>query len=339
MPSIRFEPFVGKYAVIKVGVPNPIPTKLVTANKRRINFLGSFVRNDNEWYIYTDRFKDLAFSDIEKVANDLIKLYDDMFPELDNSKFIIRENKLIRRKIFEISQKFYNDVFKVPGTVISPMAGLNSDYTVIGIKYPQSQSHSITELIMDYVKNSRIDISLIQIDMEDKNYPLFLKLMKLLEIELNEYVLIKTIWQMDYENILNENQGVFQNEMIFEPKIFDPNNPGLVGSVINSNGNQKIKGTSPFDIVENFGDNYLVQFDLKSNWFRDFYNDIIHPIGGEFYYWGYSNGKNVVENYYVIRRDNLGIFMNGLRKHWNEKSRANHHNIIESVIGLEKLVP
>lgn len=331
------EPSIGIFAVLKVGVPNPVSMKLISSNRGNDNFLGSFVRKENEWYIYIDRFKDLALRDIEKITSEQIRLYDDMFPELDNSKFIVQENKLVRRKIFEISQKFYNGVFEIPGTVISPMAGLNSKYTVIGIKYPRSQSQKVTELIMNYIDNSRIDVSILYLDNEDDMEPFFLKLMKILGIKLNEYVLIKTVWNMDDMNMLHENHGIFQNDMTFEPKICDPDNPGLIATINKEKYKGKVMGNAPFSIVGDFENNYVVEFKLGSKWFKDFYNDIIHPMGGEFYYWGHSNGKGILENYYVIRKDNLSTFMNGLRKHWNEKSRAEHRNMIERVENLDNI--
>ena len=47
---------------------------------------------------------------------------------------------------------------------------------------------------------------------------------------------------------------------------------------------EDIKGSVNKAIIEGNGRNaQLVEFDLKSKWFHDIYNDVLYPMGGSFF--------------------------------------------------------
>jgi len=92
---------------------------------------------------------------------------------------------------------------------------------------------------------------------------------------------------MTEEELRNENRGIFQNEMSFKPKYIGMEAEGLVGRMVAELKSDDIKGDVNKAIMEGNGKNIqLVEFDLKSKWFHDIYNDFLYPMGGSFFYWG-----------------------------------------------------
>jgi len=71
--------------------------------------------------------------------------------------------------------------------------------------------------------------------------------------------------------------------MSFKPKYFGMEAEGPVGRMVAELKSEDIKGNVNKAIIEGNGNNaQLVEFDLKSKWFHDIYDDVLYPMGGSF---------------------------------------------------------
>jgi len=343
MNQIHFEPNDGYLIIARINVPFPIPSKykdIIYEKGKADHFTGSLIRKNEEWYIYIDKLKFLPQDDILKVIDGLKISYKKVMPNVNVDEFIKIEGKLLRRKIVEKTENFFNNIINLPGTIVYSLVMLGEKDTLYAIKFPEKFLSDVSSILMDFILDSPLRVDVLLLNKE--NYfpePSFIKLIKSFKLDYSKYTLIKTEWKMTEEELRNENRGIFQNEMSFKPKYFGMEAEGLVGRMVAELKSEDIKGNVNKAIIEGNGKNaQLVEFDLKSKWFHDIYNDVLYPMGGSFFYWGYSDGRGTLENYYIIPARNQMEFLKGLKKHWSEPSRVKHINTISYVNNLGEVM-
>ncbi len=343
MNGIHFEPKDGYFAIIRIVTPNPIPSKYrdtIYDRGKSDYFLGSLIKKEGEWYIYINKLKSLPDDEILRIVKELKDNYVRIMPDKVNDEFIIKEGKLLRRRITSTTKDFFNLLLNQSGSLVYSVTELGENDTLMAFKFPDTSSIETASILLDYIINAPFQIDILYLENENLyREPSFFKLLKSFRIDYKEFILIKTEWKMTEEELINENGGIFQNEMSFKPKYFDPDTNGLVGKMIAETKSVDIKGRVGKKIIEEMNGNaVLVEFEIKSKWFSDIYQDVLYPIGGPFFYWGYSDGKGILENYYVIPAGNQIDFLKGLKKHWSEPSRAKHTNTITLVQNIDVIM-
>ncbi|MGC8655776.1 MAG: hypothetical protein ACP5TG_04690 [Thermoplasmata archaeon] len=343
MEEIHFEPKDGYISIFKGSIPNTVPSKykdIIFERGKSDYFTGGLIRREGEWYIYIDKLKFLPDDDILKIVDGLKDEYRKLLKNESDDQFIEKEGKFLRRKLLKTTNDFFNRVVNLPGGVLYSFVMLGEHDTLFAYKFPEKVSSEVTSLLMEYITNTPVQVDLLFLAKETSySEPSFFKLMKSFRLDYSKFILIKTEWRMTEEELKNENRGIFQNEMSFKPKYFDPDTKGLIGRMVAELKSEEIKGNVDKIILEGKGSNTkLVEFELKSKWFSDIYNDVLYPTGGSFFYWGYSNGKGIIENYYIIPGRNQIEFLKGLKKHWSEPSRAKHTNTITLVQNVEEVM-
>ena len=343
MNQIHFEPKDGYLIIARANIPNPIPSKykdIIYERGKADYFTGGLIRKNGEWYIYIDKLKFLPQDEILKVVDELKDSYKKLMPTATADEFIKIEGKLLRRKLMKTTDNFFNNVINFPGTIVYSLIMLGEHNTIFAIKVPQEFLSDVSSLLMEFILDSRFQLDVSLLDNENSfPEPSFIKFIKSFRLDYSKFILIKTEWKMTEEELMNENRGIFQNEMSFKPKYFDTDDEGLVGRMVAELKSEDIKGNVNKVIIEGKGKNTkLVEFDLKSKWFSDIYNDILYPMGGSFFYWGYSDGRGTLENYYIIPARNQMEFLKGLKKHWSEPSRVKHINAISYVNNLGEVM-
>ncbi len=248
------------------------------------------------------------------------------------------ENKIIRRGLTAASNDFLDTLANTEGVIIYSVALMGLNDTIIGIKFPESVSLKVSDLILNYINSAPFDVEILKMEKEnDDDMPSFFKFHNLVKFDYSKLILIKTRWEMISEEVKDQNEGIFLNEMKFTIKLFDPESAPIIGEFPSDVSPKDVKGNSKFKIIGgNTGK--IVEFDIKSKWFHDFYEDVIKPTSGPFFYWGYSDGKGNIDNYYIIPERNQVLFLKGLKKHWSEPSRANHKNMIMIIENLKETI-
>ncbi len=347
MDEINFEPKDGYILIFKVPISNPVPSKykdIIFEWGKSDYFTGGLIRREGEWYIYIDKLKFLPDDEILKIVdvmnNEYRELLKDELQDELHDQFIEKEGKFLRRKLLKTIKDFFNGVVNLPGGVLYSFVMLGEHNTLFAYKFPEKVSPEVNSLLMEYLTKTPLQVDLLFLAKESSySEPSFFKLMKSFRLDYSKFVLIKTEWRMTEDELKNENGGIFQNEMSFKPKYFDPDTEGLIGRMVAELKSEEIKGNVDKIIIEENGSNTtLVEFKLKSKWFSDIYNDVLYPTGGSFFYWGYSNGKGILENYYIIPRRNQIEFLRGLKKHWSKPSRAKHTNTITLVQSVKEVM-
>ncbi len=328
-----FEQKNGDVLVLKIGVGNPVPSKyndLIFDNGFSDHFGASLLRKDGKWFVYSGKFKFLPLFEVKQLVNHMNSEY--INEGIDASIEI--DGKAIRRMVACESAEFLNSLAETDGVVIYSVVLFGLEDTLITIKYPESVATQVSELLLNYTDSAKFSVEILSLTREENNsIPSFFKFHNLIKFNYSNLVLVQTRWIMSEEEMKNENLGIFQNQMAFQYKYFDPESSNIVGE-FNSNINEKdIRSNADFKILEDKKDR-LVEFKVKSKYFTDFYNNIINPMNGPFFYWGYSNGKGTLE---IPSRDQ-NEFLKGINNHWSEPSRAKHRNMIMRVENIGDIV-
>lgn len=338
MSDIRFEPTDGYFMVLRVLNNTPIPQRyhnIVFDGEKSDHFGAGLVRNNGEWFLLIDKFRSLP-------KNEIMSIRDSMNADLGkraNKTMVEIDEKTLRRRFDDSSNKFLNGIAQTPGAIIYTVALVGLNDFLLAFKYPESSTDYVDKLYFDFIDSSNFKIEVVTLGQEKGNdIPSFFRFHNLIKIDYDNLVLIKTVWRMSDEEMKVENRGIFQNEMVFKPKYFDPESSPIYGQLVAEVGRDKIKGNAEFEIVSRTESGKVVEFKFYSKWFNDFYKDVIASINGPFFYWGYSDGENELENYYVLPVRNETEFLKGLKKHWSEHSRAKHVNMIVSVENLKDII-
>ena len=337
MPQIRFEPTDGYFMVIKVHIENPIPERfhnIIFDNGKSDHFGAALVRINKKWFLYIDKLKFLPNKDLNAIAD----IMNSEFEKYDNDIVVEIDGKAIKRGVTKISNEFLNGLAETRGVIIYSIALMGLHDVLIAIKYPESVASIVDDLYFKYIQSANYNVEIVILEKEEeRDIPSFFRFHNLIHIDFSKLLLVETVWNMKDDELKNENNGVFQNEMTFKPKYFDPESSPLYGEIVGNVLALDIKGNADFEIISNGEKLKLVEFKIKSRWFFDLYNDIIRPLNGAFFYWGYSDGNYNLENYYIIPMRNEIEFLKGINKHWSEPSRAHHINVIKHVEPLNEV--
>ncbi|MGC9294454.1 MAG: hypothetical protein ACP5E8_04175 [Thermoplasmata archaeon] len=338
MCPIRFEPNDGYFMVLKIHIENPIPERfqgVIFDNGKSDHFGVGLVRINKRWFLFIDKLKFLP----NKELNVIIDFMNSEFEKSGNDIMVELEGKAIKRGVTKASNQFLNGLAETEGVIIYSVALMGQHDVLIAIKYPETVASAVDDLYFEYINSVNYNVEIVTLEKEHEgDIPSFFKFHNIINIDYSRLLMIKTVWNMKMDESRNENEGIFQNEMTFKPKFFDPESSPLYGEIVANLKEKEIKGRAEFKIISNSEEGRLIEFRIKSKWFYDFYNDVVRPLNGPFFYWGYSNGKNVHENYYIIPIRNEIEFLKGISKHWGEQSRAHHNNVITYVEPLNEVV-
>ncbi len=336
MNDIKFEPTIGNYMIIKFHIKNYIPPKfhnIIYNDGRQDHFGAGLLKIEEDWYFYIDKLKTLPVYELEEIRN----IFNENYEKLGGETYLDVQMKTLIRKLTKETNTFLNSLINVDGVVVTSIALIGDEDTLIAIKYPDSSANEVTKLFLDFVNSSQINIDLLDSGKEDGT-PLFFRFYNSIKTDYSLLLFIETVWKLKEEEMKNENGGIFQNRMVLKPKFFGPKYSPLISKFSANVLDKNVKGNAEFKVLSNYDGGSIAEFNLESKWFNDFYNNVVKPINGSFYYWAYSDGESQLHNYYIIPVRNGVNFIKGLKKHWNEPQRARHHNAIVRVQNLQEIV-
>lgn len=281
-------------------------------------------RDNGRWFMYSNGFKK---GEIELERKGMHNNQNQKFENYKNDRRMIEyyppmELDSILSKISSLS-----------GTLIQHEAILKQEGFIIFI---EAVDRSL-ELTLDLVSKIRGDINItVNVNkeaQEEKGIPQCIEFLKE-NGDYDDLELIKTVWKMRRVELKNDIAGIFLNEGTFRPKYFDSISANLIGNI----KGETVKGKSNFTLNDKKNNEQSVEFEVSSYWFGDFFRNVIKTYMGSFYYWSYSDGKGMLENYFIINGKMKGEFLSGLLSHWKEPRRIKHHNYIEYIKKLKKIL-
>lgn len=333
MDDLRFEPSNDFLCVIETFIPNPIPEKyrdLVYSGPGTLLSAG-LANEGNKWSLFLNQFKHLNPHELSEIVTKM----NNEFTRKGFGALARLRDGIIVVDVSEEVNDLLNSLAEIKGVVIYSFSLLGSSNTLYAFKYPDSSSETVTKLVMDRIVLSRIPMDILSLDNDrDERIPGFFRFNQFGNIDLTKLILIKTEWNLNDEELKLETGGIFQNEMTFIPKYLAMDTPAIFANLHNRTEKSGIGGDAPFTIIQEGDYAKDVIFEYRSKWFHDFFRDVISNINGSFFYWGYSNGKGAVNNFYIMNKSMEWEFLVGLRKHWNEKSRSKHVNKVVFVKNL-----
>ncbi len=160
------------------------------------------------------------------------------------------------------------------------------------------------------------------------NYPLLLKEYEGLGNDLNNFTVIKTVWEPTKKQLETDVMGVFQNEGTYIPKTVANSRENRLVSKLST---LDIKGRGKHTIINKT--NKIVEFVIETSYFNDFYSEVVNRYTGPLFN-SLTVKHGIVTNYYVVERGVEQQFVRGMYEHWKRSSRADHINYISEIKGL-----
>lgn len=328
------EPKIGNYLIFSASVRAPFPAKygqIIYDNGSIDHFDAGLIWN-KEWYIYIDKLKPLPESEIRSNVD----YFNSKFGHDDDSIFLETEGKLVRSRLRKNTEVFLNSLMKINGVVIFPVVLMGDNDNIYAIRYPESASQEVTKLFLDYAVNAPFKVDVLKIG-EDKEDSFLLEFYKFTKYDFSLLTLIETVWEMNENEITNENLGILQNEMVFVPKYFGFDSP-IVGRLGPKSIDNFPKGNAESTIISKDKFGTLVQVSMNRRVLVDFYFDILRPINGGLIYWAYSDGVSKLYNFFILPTRNTSEFVRGMTSYWEKTVRSNHKNYIKTVKSLNDII-
>ena len=244
----------------------------------------------------------------------------------------------IRNTILEVEfpkflVPFYENLTAIQGCRMSPNVLHSHGDIYVCLEYDKSLIKRVNDAVLDFLTEDHLfPKEIIYSGPQIKGLPYLLKLYEKFGNPLGNFVLIKTVWEYDAEQIKTQNQGVLQNNGNYVPKEFSN---GPLESLICRLDDSQIGGTAQFSIID--PSNNLVEFLVKSSFFSDFFNEVIKRYTGPIFFHIERKLEKQI-SYYLVEKELQIPFLIGIKEHWNKPARSDHVNYIESVESLDEVV-
>ncbi|MCL4412961.1 MAG: hypothetical protein M1526_06385 [Candidatus Thermoplasmatota archaeon] len=337
MSKIHFEPYMDNLCIFKVDYHNQVSQKykgMIFGDTSSHYYAGGLVREKNDWAIYINQYIALPLDEIDLI----VKKMNSEYSAKGYNENVTLEGKFIVRRLSSELNDFLDSLIRTPGVIVYSIVMLGENDTLFAFKYSNTEAEAVTKLLTEPMSHQSLGFEVLYINDERLGkLPGFFKFASYVSLNFSDFVLVSTKWEISPDNIKNQNEGIFQNEMYFKPKFFGESLSPIYGQLVTAVKGEEIKGNSKFRLVGKRDEGKNVEFDVRSYWFNDFYNKVIRNINGAFTYWGYCDGKGEVDNYYVIYENVLRDFLLGIKMLWGAEARMNHYNYITTVSNLDSV--
>ena len=238
-------------------------------------------------------------------------------------------SNIIRMSIPDFQGQFYNDINDIPGCRVSPITLQRAGSVYVSIEFHESQSQKVSERILDFVtEEAPYERNLVHYGLNPSDLPYLLNLYLSFGNAPGNLALVKTRWTINREGIASENQGIFQNSGIFVPKQFvDDESDRLIWRM----DQPGIIGDAPHTVVDE--SEHIVEINVRSRFFSDFYANVIRGYCGAIFT-GLKCENGTLVNYFIVERQALQRFLEGLNRHCNLPARKHHSNYLVEVDDL-----
>ena len=243
---------------------------------------------------------------------------------------INEKSGIIRAEVPGFLQKFLDSIYSVRGGMIVPAVMQSSEDLYLSIEFHSGGLIEISRLIGEFLTvelQYRREIAYLGEDF--CGFPRIYSIYEKLGNDLNDFALIKTVWDATKEEIEKEVHGIFHNRGVFIPKMLtDSRKNPMVARLYGS----EIKGSAVHTIVD--GRTNVVEFALDSSFFPDIYAETISSFYSPIFF-SMKVEEGQICNYYLIEREMKQEFIQGLSRHWKHRQRENHSNHLAEIVGFK----
>ncbi len=315
----------------KVGYPVKIQNKRIREEYRLVDrYLIMLVKVDDHWHTFNSSFASYGKSIAYDFSQDIQRAYDNQ--NLDAE--VTLRGDIIDSKMPTVLERFLDKMIERDGIILENLIlrEMESAYVVLYFSNDNYEyvSKYAVELILDTENIGEI-IYLGPI-FQENNLPFYYTFLKKGGFDLSNFRLLRTRWVFEGNQINEKVDGLFSNKGLYFPKYFSNNKVNLY--MIQENNVNLKKGNCR--VVEKRNDLIAYECREDSDWFRDFYDNIISGKVGPVSMWWESDGEKYLENYYVMYDSLSMIFLAGLKQLFEMEKRKDHVNILSGSRLLEE---
>lgn len=240
-------------------------------------------------------------------------------------------NGILKMELPAFMKPFIEKIFDTPGCRISPNLLRIEDDVYLSIEFPDVISEKVEKITKEFLEADYIfEKEMLATGHKTPGVPPLLKIYEQAGHSLKDFVLITTVWEFNDDQKLNQNEGVFTNIGEYVPKGFIN---GADDLIIYKKAYSEVSGNSAYTEVDKSRN--ILEFRVKSQFFSDFYNQIIAKYTGPIFMHPIVS-ESMQKSYYIIGSDRKELFLEGIKKHWSLEARKDHANRVESVESLDK---
>jgi hypothetical protein len=306
---------LGKCAVIKII--DLLPKKIKTSDGST-NLKDSFLflaKSQSKLLVYQNLWLPFTEEESEK-----LKRY---ISTWGGGETVDIRNGVLEMELPSFLVPFVDEISSIPGARLSPNLLRISGDVYFCVEFHPATNLKVSEVVINFLSRDHIFTKeLIYIGDQVNNIPFLLNLYKENGNSYDNFVLLSNVWEFTEEEIRNQNLGIFQNHGTFVPKFFVDNSTDKLIFKLDHRG---ILGKGKSVVVDE-KDN-LVEIEITSKFFSDFYNEIIRSYCGPIFYHVYVNESRET-SYYLVEKGIEALFIKGLLKLFNKDPRSEHRNYI-----------
>jgi hypothetical protein len=227
---------------------------------------------------------------------------------------------------------FLDNMNSISGCRVSPVSLESNGDIYLCIEFERSQSSPVSRVIMDYLRNKPgSDVNLIFYGRYSGKVPYLFSIYQKLGNSLGNLTLVETRWEFKDVRMDEENGGLFLNHGTLMPKQFSDSE---TESIIMRLDSQGIKGS--FDAISVPGESNIIEANLKSSFFNDFFLTVIIEYSGPIYFAANCDATGLT-SCYMVETNARDSFLKGLFKHWSLSGRHQHVNFLLQVRNLDSI--
>lgn len=242
-------------------------------------------------------------------------------------------NTILEMEFPQFVIPFYERLNAIKGCRVDPNVYHSNGDVYVCVEYHRSIAKEVNDVVTDFlVRDHLFTKSFIYCGPQIAGLPYLLQLYARSGNSLSNFLLVKTAWKYDPEQIKTQNEGVLLNMGKYMPKEFAE---GQREKLVFRTESQTIRGDLKGDVVSR--DDNIVEFQVKSKFFLDFSNEVIKRYSGPiFLHLEITPEKQL--SYFIVEKALQIQFLKGLTENWGRPARADHVNFIESVMSLDEVV-
>lgn len=234
------------------------------------------------------------------------------------------QNGVLEMELPSFLLPFENEIDSIPGCRISPNLLRIKGDVYIAVEYHDTVSERVGKTLMNFIsKNHIFKKELVYTGKQTHGVPYILGLYRDNGNSLDNLFMISTVWEFKGDQIVYQNQGVFQNTGNYVPKCFVN---GKKDKLIFKTENPGVLGNLEYDSVDE--NEHIVEINVSSRFFSDFYNEVIRKYSGPIFC-QMEVSKTRQTSYYIVEMSHQTLFLTGLLNNWKKEARADHVNYID----------
>lgn len=239
------------------------------------------------------------------------------------------QNRILQMELPSFLIPFHHELDNLPGCRIFPNLLRVGGDVYMSIEFVPAVSSQVSRIVMAFLSEDHLfHKELVYSGQQSDGLPYLVKMYHDMGNNLDNFVVIKTVWEFTQSDRTKQNQGVFLNTGTYVPKCFIFHS---TDKLIFHKNESEILGEAPYTLIDK--KNNVVEFNVTSQFYSDFYNSVIRLYSGPiFMHMEVMNYKQIT--YHVIERNLETLFIKGLSDHWSKISRKEHVNYIDTVESL-----